>query len=122
MNHNIRFKIKWICFKCSNGFYSNQDLRYLKTLLLNHNSIAFIELDAFSSLTALRSVNLTSNRLEKFDNQIFEKNSRILSVDLSDNNFMYLENQPIIRSVSLEVCLCIYHGIILIELKSFGMD
>lgn len=80
-----------------------QDLRHLQTLLMNRNSISFIELDAFSSLTKLNAINLTYNRLESFDNRIFEQNLHLTVVDLSGNKFMHLPNAPILRSASLEV-------------------
>lgn len=80
-----------------------QDLRYLQALLLNRNSISAIELDAFSSLTKLTTINLTYNRLELFDNRIFEQNLHLTSVDLSGNKFMHLPNMPILRSTSLKV-------------------
>lgn len=67
------------------------------------NSISFIELDAFSSLTKLNTINLTYNRLESFDNRIFEQNLHLTVVDLSGNKFMHLPNAPILRSTSLEV-------------------
>lgn len=72
-------------------------------MLLNRNSISFIELDAFSSLTKLNIINLTYNRLESFDNRIFEQNLHLTIVDLSGNKFMHLPNAPILRSATLEV-------------------
>lgn len=70
---------------------------------MNRNSISFIELDAFSALTKLNTINLTYNRLESFDNRIFEQNFHLKIVDLSGNKFMHLPNAPILRSSSIEV-------------------
>lgn len=84
-------------------FFGGQELDRLKTLLLNRNSISFIELDAFSRLTQLKSINLANNRLESFDNRIFEENMQLIDIDLSHNKFMLLSNEPILKSKSLQV-------------------
>lgn len=76
---------------------------------MSRNSISFIELDAFASLTKLNTINLTYNRLESFDNRIFEQNLHLTIVDLSGNKFMHLPNAPILRSASLEVSKRLAH-------------
>lgn len=75
----------------------------MNTLLLDRNSISFIDLDAFVTLTQLESINLANNRLESIDNRIFEENPQLTNVDLSVNKFMHLPNEPILKSKSLQV-------------------
>lgn len=80
-----------------------KEFHRLNTLLLDRNSISFIDLDAFVTLTQLQSINLANNRLESFDNRIFEENPQLTDVDLSVNKFMHLPNEPILKSKSLQV-------------------
>lgn len=75
----------------------------MNTLLLDRNSISFIDLDAFLTLTQLKSISLASNRIESFDNRIFEENPQLTNVDLSVNKFLHLPNEPILKSKSLQV-------------------
>lgn len=80
-----------------------QNLHRMSMLLLNRNAISFIELDSFSMLTHLKRINLANNRIESFDNRIFEANAKLIDVDLSANKFMHLKNEPILKSQSIQV-------------------
>lgn len=75
----------------------------MRVLLLNRNSISFIDFDAFTALHSLESVNLSNNRLEWLDNRLFEQNRHLTRVNLSGNKFMDLPNEPILRSRSIQV-------------------
>lgn len=70
---------------------------------MNDNSIDHIDLDAFAGLKKLNTVILSRNRLEAFDNRIFEQNPQLFSVDLAENTFMNLPNEPLIISQSLQM-------------------
>lgn len=58
-------------------------------------------MDAFAGLLKLREVILSHNHLESFDNRIFEQNPQIFNVNLAENKFMNLPNEPLIKSQSL---------------------
>lgn len=80
-----------------------QHLKQLTTLRLNDNSINYIDLDAFAGLKKLRTVILSRNRLEPFDNRIFEQNPHIFNVNLAENKFMNLPDEPLLKSQSLQI-------------------
>ncbi|GAB0087260.1 hypothetical protein DMENIID0001_015530 [Sergentomyia squamirostris] len=71
-------------------------------LSLAHNSIHTIFLDAFRDLPHLKMLNLSHNHLESFDKRIVEKNTDLLVLDLSENNFINLNGEPFLISSSLE--------------------
>lgn len=71
---------------------------------LHKNAINYIELDAFANLEKLLAIDLSYNRLESFDNRIFEQNLQLLRLNLTENKFMNLPNEPIVKSLSLQVC------------------
>lgn len=75
----------------------------LENLTIAHNRIESIYLDAFIDLTYLKYLNLSHNRLEIFDNRIVEKNLKLTMLDLSGNNFIYLDKMPLLYSESIKV-------------------
>lgn len=85
-----------------------QALERIVHLQIDRNSIDSIDLDAFSSLRELKYLSLAYNRLETFDKRIVEQNLKLISLNLAGNNFMNLQNAPILYSPSLQVKLVIY--------------
>lgn len=71
--------------------------------MLNDNSIDYIDFDAFAGLRKLHSVDLSRNRLESFDNRIFEQSPQIFNVNFAENKFMNLPDEPLIKSHSLRI-------------------
>lgn len=60
-------------------------------------------MDAFVSLKNLQNIILANNRLETFDKNIFEQNTKLTNVNLSGNKFMNLNNVPILKSASVQM-------------------
>ncbi|XP_055681599.1 uncharacterized protein LOC129789018 [Lutzomyia longipalpis] len=83
----------------NNAFYY---VPIVMNLSLAHNTIHTIFLDAFAGLPHLKMLNLSHNFLETFDRRIVEKNTDLLVLDLSENNFINLNGEPFLISTSLE--------------------
>lgn len=71
-----------------------------------YNRLDAIYLDAFVDLPYLRALNLSWNNLQVFDNGILERNLRLETVDLSGNNFMYLDGASILKNSAVQVNKC----------------
>uniref|UniRef100_A0A1L8D9Y6 Uncharacterized protein n=2 Tax=Nyssomyia neivai TaxID=330878 RepID=A0A1L8D9Y6_9DIPT len=83
----------------NNAFYY---VPIVMNLTLAHNAIHTIFLDAFAGLPHLKMLNLSHNHLETFDTRILEKNTNLLTLDVSENNFINLNGEPFLISTSLE--------------------
>ncbi|XP_050089125.1 uncharacterized protein LOC126573211 isoform X2 [Anopheles aquasalis] len=75
----------------------------LVKLFLSENSIETISLNAFAGLTRLTTLDLSHNRLEQLDGQLFERNGQLVEVNLAHNNFMTLSNRPFLTSSSIKM-------------------
>lgn len=80
---------------------SSGQLRHLIAIHLDSNHIYSIDLYAFRGMPHLRNISLANNRLGSFDSRVFEPARNLRWLDLSVNNFMGMENSPLLRSSSL---------------------
>lgn len=80
----------------------------LQEVSIAQNRLDSIYLDAFEGLPYLKRLNLSYNRLESFNEFILERNTNMEELDLSGNNFLYLEPGPLLGSGSLKVCFVVY--------------
>lgn len=71
-------------------------------LSLARNAISTIFLFAFAPLKKITFLDLSDNRLEYFSSELFESNEKLTSLDISKNKFMFLPDEPLIKSKSLE--------------------
>lgn len=58
---------------------------------------------AFANLRKLQFLDLSHNRLEQLHEDTFENNENLIELNLSHNNFMTLQHQPLFKSPSLMV-------------------
>lgn len=57
---------------------------------MNHNSIGYIETDAFDSLYKLRVIDLSFNNLTGIQDQVFTNNYQLETINLSRNNIVFI--------------------------------
>lgn len=89
------------------GHIDNESFKILIEIInlsLSRNSIAQIELFAFTNLRKLTVLDLSDNRLEQssFDSRIFENNEKLTFLDLSRNNFLETFDSPLLKCQHLK--------------------